>query len=398
MQVFEQKSFLKGMGTFFFVCALFLSTPAAFAVDVSSWTWDVLVVPPDTGWEAEPGLSIQRTLLWHQGVISDKGDGILGHDVRFVFLPPLSEETAGEYTLPLTPETVGVFSFASHPVDAALIDRMRKLDIPLLLGGGENVFFYEGARLLPFVFGLDLFRDYRARAFVEYAVRTQVPSSHIGVVGARFTLNEEREAKLCLDLLMDANLMPMPFWVDPSVSDTFQILTQEIKEYTAGVLISYVGRMASAEIWRGIMGVRSPYRLWYGGAPDRYFLSFRGMIFADQNMYLNTQGGFERLKRELWSSRAVAVGDSAAAGRANALVLWLTEALSTLKTKTFPDRKALLLQLSRVRNIPFGNQSLDISETTHRPVRRHVRILEIRDRSFFVLDGMDVTGPEYSDY
>ncbi|MDR3230200.1 MAG: hypothetical protein LBT65_02065 [Synergistaceae bacterium] len=381
-----------------FVSALLSPTRAVAAVDAAAWTWDVLVVPPDEGWESEPGLSIRKTLLWFQNEVSEVGDGILGHDLNFVFLPPLTEDSVSSYSLPLTRGTVSVFSFASSFVDAGLIDRMRTSGVPLMLAGGENVFFYEGGRLLPFVYALDLFRDYRCRAFTEYAALTQDPSARIGVIGARFTLNEEREAKICTALLTDAKFMPMPYWVDPSVSDTFSILTEEVKEYSAGVFISYVGRMASAEIWRGLMEARSPYRLWYGGAPDSSFLSFRRMLFADQNMNLDTQGGFEQLKRDLWSSRTVGVADSVAAGRANALAVWLNRALSALETGDPLDRRGLLLTLARAQGIPFGAQTLDIDETTHRPARRHVRVFEIRDRSFFVLKDMDVTGLGYYDY
>ncbi|MDR3264646.1 MAG: hypothetical protein LBT15_01410, partial [Synergistaceae bacterium] len=61
-----------------FALALCCPSRAAAAVDASAWTWDVLVVPPDEGWASEPGLSIQKTLLWHQAEVSEEGDGILG--------------------------------------------------------------------------------------------------------------------------------------------------------------------------------------------------------------------------------------------------------------------------------------------------------------------------------
>ncbi|MDR1731508.1 MAG: hypothetical protein LBR61_05385 [Synergistaceae bacterium] len=395
------KTFLKTMaGRAFFVCFFILAAGKALAADPASWTWDVLVVPPEEGWEKEPGISIRKTLLWHQNRISEEGDGILGHDLQFIFLPPVDEATidTGIFSPPLTQGTVGIFSFAPSAADELLTAQMRTRDIPLLLAGGEEAFLWEGKQLFPSVFALDLFRDYRCRAFVDYAAQTQPPSARIGVMGARFTLNEAREAQITLDLLRAANFQPLPFWTDPSVSDTFDMLSQEIQNSSNGIIISCAGRMASAEIWRGLTFTLSPYRLWYDGPPDKSFLSYKGMIFADQNIYLDARGGFEQVKRDLWSSSAVAVADTVAAGRANALVLWLTGALSGLNEGSPLDLKALLRNLSRARSIPFGNQTLDIDPTTHRPLRRRVSILEIRDRSFFVLDSIDVTGLGYYEY
>jgi hypothetical protein len=384
----------------------YLSKTAFAAVNESAWTWDVLVVPPDAGWGNATGESIQRTLAWHQAQISESGNGIHGHDLNFIFLPPAAENAANvenameNYVPPVTPHTVAILSFASYPSDRALVGQTAKLGVPLLLAGGENVSFYEGARPRPYVFALDLFRDYRCRAFTDYASKTLEKKYRLSVMGARFTLNEEREAKICFDLLSEAGFMPMPYWLDASVSDTFGLVEQEIKDAGDGVLLCYVGGMASKELWRGVMRSFSPYRLWYGGSPDSSFRSFKGMIFADQNMYLEELGGFEQLKRDLWMSRNTAVSAKTAAGRANALAVWLSRALRALSGQNIakPDPKELLSKLENVANIPFGAQALDIDGTTHRPRRRKVHILEIRDRNFTVLDTLDVQGLPYYDY
>jgi len=375
--------------------------PEEGGVDVSIWTWDILVIPPDEGWDEEPGISIKNVLEWNRLEVFEKGNGINGHDIDFILLPALTEESAESYTFPITPRTVAVLSFASNPVDRLLVDRAALSGVPLLLAGGENVFFFKQDRLIPFVFALDLFRDYRCRAFADYARLTQPRSSRLGIVGTRFTLHEEREAKICFDLFANEGFMPMPFWLDASVSDSFSLVEHEIKQGSDGILLSYVGGIASKEIWHGITaGYRSPYRLWYGGAPDRSFLSFSGMLFADQNMYLEELGGFEQLKRDLWATRILAVSDKVAAGRANALAFWLTEALSALPWETDPinDREALLSSLRNVRGIPFGKQTLDIDSETHRPFFRDVYMIQVRDRNFVVLDILNVRGLKYYDY
>ena len=332
--------------------------------------------------------------------ISESGDGIHGHDIEFILLSPLTEESAVSYKFPVTPRTIAIFSFASDQVNRLLVDRAAAGGVPLLLAGGENVFFFKQGRIMPFVFALDLFRDYRCRAFADYALKTLTREARLGIMGPRFTLHEEREAKICFDLFSDEGFMPMPFWLDASVSDSFSMVEQEIKEYSDGVLISHVGGMASKEIWRGItVGYRSPYRIWYGGVPDNSFLSFNGMIFADQNIYLEERGGFEQLKRDLWTTRVMAVPDKVAAGRANALATWLTKGLSALPRVTGRiNQEALFASLRTVSGIPFGKQTLDIDSDTHRPALRQVYILEVRGRSFFVRDTLGVHGLKYYDY
>jgi hypothetical protein len=405
MQISMGKARLRKFFAVFAACFSFgygvlSGSEAVFAaVDESAWTWDVLVFPPGEGWENSGGESIRNALLWHQAEISESGDGIHGHDLNFIFLPPISEDAVKDYTLPMTPHSIAVLSFASYPVDRELARLMAGKGIPLMLGGGENVFFFEKGHLSPFVFALDLFRDYRARAFVDYALKQVELKARLGVIGTRFTLHEEREAKICFDLFSDAGFMPMPYWVDASVTDTFAMVEQEIKDYSDGLLVSYAGGMASKEIWRGIMGHQSPYRLWYGGAPDKSFLSFKGMLFADQNMALGARGEFDQLKRDLWASRALNVSDKVAAGRANALAFWLTSALKALPEDTRRvGANALFPRLENVRGIPFGGQILDIDEKNHRPRQRQVYILEARDRNFFVLDALDVEGLRYYDY
>ena len=53
-----------------FVCFFFMPACALGAVSASDWTWDILVVPPDEGWDGETGKSVHDTLLWHRAAIS----------------------------------------------------------------------------------------------------------------------------------------------------------------------------------------------------------------------------------------------------------------------------------------------------------------------------------------
>ena len=372
----------------------------AWAQQDKGWTWKVLVVAPVGGWEGSAGRSVRSALSWHEAEIDESGTGVRGHDLRFVYLPPMDEGSAAAASLPADKHTVAILSFATPEVDRILIGRVATLGIPLMLAGGEEISFHQtGGKLLPFVFGLDLFRDYRSEALAAYAVKTLTPQAHLALMGSRFTVNQGREAKLCQSLLLDADFMPMPYWVDASVTDTFALLAEEVESSGQGVLVAFMGNMAAKEMWRTFMRTLTPWRLWHCGRPDESFLSFQGMVFADQNLFLEKHGGFQDLKRRLWNTRTLQAPDSVAAGRADALAQWLIQGLSALPGPLESlDRPALLDRLGRAERIPFGNQVLDVNPELHRPRHRQVYILEIQGREYFLLDTLLTQGPAYFSY
>ena len=202
-------------------------THGAFCAEEHSWMWNVLVIPPQSGWESETGKSIATTLSWHEAEISESGSGIGGHDVRFDLLPPMDEDSALTAPLPIEARTAAVMSFAAPEVDRALIARMAGTNVPLFLSGGEDILFDEGAGPARNVFALDLYRDYRCVAFALYAEKTVSQEAHMALIASRFTVNQEREAKLTYGFLDEAGFIPMPFWVDSSVRNSFQMVTQE---------------------------------------------------------------------------------------------------------------------------------------------------------------------------
>ena len=183
------------------------------------------------------------------------------------------------------------------------------------------------------------------------------------------------------------------------MTDTFALLVEEVESSGQGVLVAFMGNMASKEMWRTFMRTLTPWRLWHCGRPDESFLSFHGMVFADQNLFLEKHGGFQELKRHLWNTRTLQVPDSVAAGRADALAQWLIQGLNALPGPLESlDRPALLDRLGRAERIPFGNQVLDVNPELHRPRRRQVYILEIRDRGYLPLKTLSTQGPAYFSY
>ncbi|MBQ7220416.1 MAG: hypothetical protein IJS28_05495 [Synergistaceae bacterium] len=383
------------------LCLTVSETNSAFCAQPHSWEWNVLVIPPSGGWETDPGKSISTALSWCEREISESSSGVGGHDVKF-----LRAEVSGDVGsfqalgLHYGRDTIAVMSFAELPeLDRVLVSRMAGRDVPLILAGGESVLIDRGGRPAANIFALDLFRDYRASAFTEYARRIYSREKRIALAASKFTVNQEREAKICYDLLDKAGFMPMPYWADASVRDSYSMMSEEIESFEgeeAGVVISFMGSMASREIWRNFMRLRSNWRLWNCAAPDNTYLSCRWMVFADQNIMLSSQGGFLETKRMLWRTRALQVNDPVAAGKAIALYEWLKRAVELMPQPVDAmPRNQLLVNLGRVQGIPFGNQVLNIAPNLHRPSERDAYIVDVRDRKYSYLDTVRVKGLAY---
>lgn len=383
----------------FLLAALFLPVPPLFGSErAPSWVWNICVVPPEGGFDAEPGKSILGLLSWHEAEISESGSGVGGHDLHIVQAPILTSKNALSAALPINDRTAAVLSFASPEVDKLLVERLAPLNIPLLLAGGEDTRIDRNGKTLPSVFALDLFRDYRAKAFSAFAAQTVSPVEPVALMASRFTLNQEREAKICYGFLAESGFIPMPFWVDASVSDTFKLISEEIQSACSGVLIAFVGDMAGKELWRSFRYAGSSWRLWQCSRPDDSFLSFRGMLFADQNLFLEEKGGFIEIKRRLWNTRAIPISETVAAGRAEALVHWLAQAINSLPILEKLDRPAVIKALENVPFISFGNQRLELSKELHRPRYRQVYIAEVSDGSYRLVETLLTPGLPYVEY
>ena len=106
----------------------------ALAQQDKDWTWKVLVVAPEDGWEDNVGRSIRAALSWHEAEIDESGKGVRGHDLRFVYLPLMDEGSTATAPLPVDKYTVALLSFAAPEVDRILIGRAAALGIHYEIG------------------------------------------------------------------------------------------------------------------------------------------------------------------------------------------------------------------------------------------------------------------------
>ena len=365
----------------------------AYAAASDEWTWKIFVIPPDSGWDSEGGRSIKATLTWFEKEINNDPNGLLDHDIAFVYLEePITESTiVRDASAIINSKCIAALNFASDEINRLLVPLLGYGKMPVLLSHGEEVWLMDGALPYPYVFALQLYRDYRTAALAEYARKVFVPDSNnrIVIVASRYSLNEEREANICDDIISNMALPAISFWTDSSTFNTYNLLMSEVSSESAGILFCYVGSMATREIWRGVRGPESQFQIWYPGIPNELFISYNGVVFADQSMKDLEGGIFVDLKRKLWVTRAVDVRDEIAAGNAYALVSWLFEAVNTGKNV---ESDVLVYYLANAEKIPFGNKTLNISSETHRPEFRDVYIMRIIDKTYKLIDTLRVKG------
>jgi hypothetical protein len=382
-------SFLAVLILLFILC--FCNT--AYAVASDDWTLKIFVIPPDAGWDSDEGRSIIATLTWFEKDINQDPNGLLDNDILFIYMDnPVTEETiVSDASTIINSNCIAALNFASDEINRQLVPLLGYGKIPVLLSHGEETWLMDGALPYPYVFALSLYRDYRTVALVEYAKKVFTPSINncIAIVGSRFSLNEEKEAMICEDLFSPMSWPVVSFWTDSSTFNTFSTLESEIKSESAGILFCYVGSMATREIWRGVRGLESQFQIWYPGSPTELFNSYSGVVFADQSMKDIEEGVFISLKRKLWVTKAIDVKSEDAAGNAYALVSWLFEAIKKGKRM---DPDVLIYFLANAENIPFGNQTLNISEKTHRPEFRSIYILRVIDNVYKLVDTLRVKG------
>ncbi|MBR6901833.1 MAG: hypothetical protein IKN30_07225, partial [Synergistaceae bacterium] len=220
--------------TVIFLCLLGFNLAFCAQSAQHEWVWNVLAVPPESGWENEPGKSIRTALLWCEKEISESSSGIGGHDIKFIFLenPQSSDVPTRDINFNFDTHTAAVMSFAlSSEADKILVSRLAGMKIPLLIAGGEDVLIDRNGRPINNIFALDLYRDYRCPAFSQYAAKIYDKEKRIALAAARFTINQEREAKICYSMLDSEGFTPMPYWADASVRDTYAMMSEEIESF-----------------------------------------------------------------------------------------------------------------------------------------------------------------------
>ncbi len=63
------------------------------------WLWQILVYPPEAGWESEEGHSIKSALEYIAKEVNELHYGVQNHDIRFLYQPRILREDIYELSL-----------------------------------------------------------------------------------------------------------------------------------------------------------------------------------------------------------------------------------------------------------------------------------------------------------
>jgi len=357
------------------------------------WIWQVAVLPPPGGWETERGISALGAVRYAEWKVKDSADGVAGRDIRFLKELPLSADDAEERVARWRKSGVAAVLSLGGTEDISLLRPLLGRSGPVFLSAyGEGREIGEGGVPLPMLFALDLYRDFRMAAFEEYAKRSLNRGTGVAILGDRFDPSLERFARNLGDMLSSSGLSVSHFWLPGAGPDSFRMIEAEAISEGASVLVSCAGSMVVREIWRAVRGKENAFRIWYGGEPGQFLLSFDGVLAADQEVPLGRDRSFVTLAREIWRRTRAVIRDASAAARAYAACEWI---FAGLRNAGSPEPGPLAKAMESASGFSLGSFALSVNPATHRPFAREIAILEVKDRAFRPIVFFTVTGPGY---
>ncbi len=376
------------------LCALVtaFAEPVAAEENLSrEWSFPVVVLPPENGWESDEGESIWLALKVVMEEANAGRDGVAGRDVLFLKSRlPTPEDAPAAVNEWRKNGIKAVISLADPEMDKLLISAMAADDMPLLLANGEWVSL-SGEKGRPFknIFALDLYYPFRAVALAEYAAFRYGGAT----VAIEANLNDSQmypAYDLLRKSLKERGLATMTIWHDPA--RRVPLAEDEASSAGATVLISCLGPRNLQTTWRRVREKRLPLEVWYSGPPlPSMPLSLEGLLMADQAYPAARGKGFDELAARAWEVERKKVTDRYCAVKARAAGLCAVEALRLSGGKSVTDA------ISGVSGIPLGDDFLDIDKTTHRPASRKVALLRISGKKLVLERIVEVRSSEVPD-
>lgn len=356
------------------LCALvaIFAGPLAAEENLSrEWSFPVVVLPPENGWESDEGESIWLALKVVMEEANASRDGVAGRDVLFLKSRlPAPKDAPAAVNEWRKNGIKAVISLADPEMDKLLVSAAAVNDMPLLLANGEWVSISgESGRPFKNAFALDLYYPFRAVALAEYAAFRYKGAT----VAIEADLNDSQMYPvydLLRKSLKERGLATMTIWHDPA--RRMPLAEDEASSAGATVLISCLGPRNLQTTWRRVKEKRLPLEVWYSGPfLPSMLLSLEGLLMADQAYPAARGKGFDKLAARAWEVERKRVTDRYCAAKAHAAGLFVVEALRLSGGKSVADA------MSGVSEIPLGDDFLGMDKTTHRPASRKVALLRI---------------------
>jgi len=358
------------------------------------WVWQVVLLPPEDGWESDSGSSALAAVRLAEWRVMDSADGVCGRDIRFHQEPAVDAKTATERVADWRKRGISAVISFSQGDDIITLRPHLSGGGPLLLSafGEEAGFLDEKGVPETMIFALDMFRDFRISAFSAYASYTLPAGSVVAILADRLDPMLERCSRNLGDMLSDSEFTVESYWISGGGTDSFRMVESEAISSGARVMVTWAGSMAIRDIWRATRRRADGFEIWYGSAPHRLLLSFDGVIVADQDHPVKTDDSLNSLRREIRERFNIVVKNNDIAGRAYAACEWLLDAFQRAGS---PVPSVLAGVMPEVSGLSLGSQELRIDPATHRPAERRVTFMTVSEKLFHPVKSLVVKGQEY---
>ena len=368
-----------GLGILVWIC-LVLGAPRAEAAPLSAlkegWGWPVVVIPPTGGWDTPQGQSVKWALRTAEREVSLTHQGIHGRDVVFLYAPVTSKEEALKRLPQWRAMGVGaLLCFANGDLEAALVQACAGRGPSLVLAGGEGLRLRDPkGRPWPYLFALDLYRNYRANGFAVLAGTRG--SGLVGVLSDPYAVDLARGARLTARFLEKRGIPRQNFWMSGEGDVQMGVRLSEFESAGASRVVSWLDGMGTLSLWKAAVTYRRPLEVWHGGPFQTLLAGAEGVLFLDLDAPLKARSKeLEALRWKILRHTRVEVADRVLAGKAYALGVWAIGAFQEAGTNGIP---VVAAALARCRDVPLLGQILSINPGTHRPHRRTLGVLRVR--------------------
>lgn len=369
----------RGWGVLALCCAVLwgcVAEAAPLSALKEGWGWPVVVLPPEGGWNSPAGQSVKWALRTAEREVSLTHQGVHGRDVVFLYAPVDTKEEALKRLPQWRAMGAGaILCFASGDLEAGLIQACAYQGPSLILAGGEERRIRDPkGKPCPYLFALDLYRNYRANAFA--ALAGSQGKELMGILSDPYAVDLARTARLSARFLEKRGVPSRSFWMSGQGDDEMGVRLAEMESSGARRVICWLGGMGTRSLWKTAAYYRKSLKVWHGGPYDPLLQGAEGVLYLEQDAPLQ-----ERLKAQdalRWNvlrKTRVRVTDLVLAGKAYALGHWAIGAFLEAGTNAPAPVAAAL---ARNRDVPLLGETLSINPGTHRPHQREVGVMRIR--------------------
>ncbi|MCF7936942.1 MAG: ABC transporter substrate-binding protein [Synergistales bacterium] len=358
------------------------------------WLLQVAVVPPAQGWDSPEGTAAAAALEYVERETNSRRDGVAGNDIRFVEIEPATMEDLLEDATSVVERwksrrVVAVVSFADAVTTYDLLQQLAGSGFALILAFGRDVSLADGeGEPFPSVFALDLYKRYTIRAVAARASRALPQGTGIAILADRLDPFLAESTRLLQRDLGLRGFSPLPIWIAGYADRNLRNRLLEASSAGAEVVVSLLGPLGTLDVWTRIERNALPMELWHAGGRNEMVRARPGVLVVDQEWPLEHAGrGLQDIRMDIWDSTGVMVDRMPLAVRSLAAGTLVVQGLQASGGK---GGTPLYRALEGVGGLPFGDRTLAIDASTHRPGERRIAVLSTDGETWRMVDTVAV--------